>query len=150
MTIGEKIKEAIESSTIKTDGMAYYLKISQDNLESMYTKDTIQLKHLLIICQKLKIPLAHFLPDDFQDIYAPPSKDNKLKVPEPDLIQEIYIDDSEITNPECLLLNLKINRLEVKMNRSEIKILKQFDKVSDNLIHILRQLNQEPPTPPSN
>src|SRR5688500_15584494 len=63
MLIGKKIEEAIKQSGFKPQDIAMYAVVSYARLLSFYKLDSIELKYLRKIAQRLNLPLSYFLSD---------------------------------------------------------------------------------------
>ena len=64
MTLGEKVKEAIQKAGYKTEDVADQIGISEGNLYKLYKKDSFEVKYLLGIAKLLELPLGYFLNDE--------------------------------------------------------------------------------------
>jgi transcriptional regulator with XRE-family HTH domain len=61
MILGKRIEEAISQSEYTTQEIALYVGVSYAKLLSFYKLDSIELKYLRKIAQKLNLPLSYFL-----------------------------------------------------------------------------------------
>ncbi|KAA5547956.1 helix-turn-helix domain-containing protein [Adhaeribacter rhizoryzae] len=63
MLIGKRIEEAIKKSGLKPQDVAMYAGVSYARLLSFYKLDSIELKYLRKIAQRVNLPLSYFLSD---------------------------------------------------------------------------------------
>ena len=68
--LGTRLHEAIKNSGLSVDDIANYIGISTSNLYKLYKKDSFEVSYLRKAAEILKLPLSHFLDEDFPHIPA--------------------------------------------------------------------------------
>lgn len=64
MILGERLKQAIESSGFSNELIASKIGMSATNLYRLFKKETFEIKYLVQIAEFLQLPLSYFLNDE--------------------------------------------------------------------------------------
>lgn len=62
--LGNKLKQAIESSAYSTEDIAAMIDMSSANLYRLYKKDSFEIKYLQQIAEILKLPISYFFDEE--------------------------------------------------------------------------------------
>ena len=117
MIIGKKIEEAIAESGYKTQEIAVYVGVSYAKLLSFYKLDSIELKYLRKIAQKLNLPLSYFLAE-----LSPNSS--------PELHKSHLPTDLHQVKEKIQVLNRQLDVCHTEIDRLKQELTKTIDQIS--------------------
>ena len=133
MIIGKKIEEAVIQSGYKTQDVAAYVGVSYAKLLSFYKLDSIELKYLRKIAQKLNLPLSYFLAE-----LSPPSQPEKNKAYLPTELHQVK-ENIQILHRHIDLCHAEMDRLKKELSKTmdQITFVMQGNKINSLFIFLL-------------
>lgn len=117
MLIGKRIEEAIRQSGLKPQDIAMYAGVSYARLLSFYKLDSIELKYLRKIAQRLNLPLSYFLTD------LEPS-------PHPEITTAYTPSDLHLVKENIQGLHRQLELCHAEMDRLTRELSKTIERIS--------------------
>ncbi|GEO06647.1 hypothetical protein AAE02nite_43110 [Adhaeribacter aerolatus] len=132
MLIGKKIEEAVRQSGIKPQDIAMYAGVSYARLLSFYKLDSIELKYLRKIAQRLNLPLSYFL----SELDPAPQMENGNQYSTTDL--HLVKENIQTLHRQLELCHNEMDRLKRELSKTieKISFVIQENKINSFLFFL--------------
>ncbi len=126
MLIGKRIEEAIMQSGIKPQEIAMYAGVSYAKLLSFYKLDSIELKYLRKIANRLNLPLSYFL----TELDPTPKQESQTSSVPSDLY--LVKESFQVLQRQLELCHTEIDRLKKELSKTmdHISFVIQENKIN--------------------